>query len=68
MESEASWAMLALALGMVLALAAVVVWLSVTEVRAVRPVPAVRRPGRVSLRPGPGPGAGAGQQNAEGRE
>lgn len=54
MESEASWAMLALALGLVLALTAVVAWLAVTEVRAVRPVPAVRRPGRIGLRPGPG--------------
>jgi hypothetical protein len=53
MESEASWAMLALALAVVLALTALVVWLSVTEVRAVRPAPAVRRPGRLSLRPGP---------------
>jgi flagellar biogenesis protein FliO len=53
MESEASWAMLALALALVLALTAVVVRLSVTEARAVRPAPAVRRPGRVTLRPGP---------------
>lgn len=45
MESEASWAMLALALGLVLALTAVVVWLSVTEVRAVRPAPATTRGG-----------------------
>ena len=52
MESEASWAMLALALGLVLALTAVVVWLSVTEVRAVRPAPATVRPGGRRLRQG----------------
>lgn len=55
MESEASWAMFALALGLVLALTAVAVWLSLTEVRAVRPAPATVRPGRLTLRPGPGP-------------
>lgn len=55
MESEASWAMFALALGLVLALTAVAVWLSLTEVRAVRPASATVRPGRLTLRPGPGP-------------
>jgi hypothetical protein len=57
MESEASWAMLALALALVLALTGLAVWLSVTEVRAVRPAPAVRRPGRLRLRPGPPEGS-----------
>lgn len=47
MESEASWALLALALALVLGLTALVAWLSVTEVRAVRPAPAtVRRRGQ----------------------
>lgn len=58
--------MLALALGVVLALTAVVMWLSVTEARAVRPVPAVRRPGRISLRPGPR--GGEGDAGGEGTE
>lgn len=43
MESEASWALLALALAAVTALVAVVAWLVVTEARVVRPAPASKR-------------------------
>jgi uncharacterized membrane protein len=43
MQNDASWALLALALGLVLALTAAAAWLAVTEVRAVRPARAGRR-------------------------
>jgi hypothetical protein len=67
MGSEPSWLMLALALGLVLALTAVCVWLSVTEVRAVKPAPAMVRPRRArrGLRPG---APGRGTDEPEGTE
>ncbi len=43
MDTEASWALLALAAALVLGLTALAAWLAVTEVRAVRPAPAGRR-------------------------
>ncbi|WP_158068656.1 hypothetical protein [Ornithinimicrobium sp. CNJ-824] len=43
MQSEPSWVMLAVAVLLVAALTALVVWLAATEARAVRPAPEGRR-------------------------